>query len=139
MITNRDDPLKTDLQLDFADDGGVDLQWTGGEVDTVSGVKNLTQALTLRLLVYKREIAGIGHPTYGSRVREMIGEPLTRENLELLRRHVRQALRADARVTEVVSLTVTARRDVPGAVDVAAKIRAITDEEVELAVALDLR
>lgn len=136
----KDDPLKTDLQLEFPDDGGdIDLAWPAGQAVTVSGTHNLVQALTLRLLVYRSELTGIGHPRYGSRVRELIGLPLTRPNLDLLRRHVRVALLDDPRVREIVKLHVTPRLDTPGAVDVAATIRAITDDVVDVAVALDLR
>jgi phage baseplate assembly protein W len=136
----KDDPLKTDLQLEFPEDGGdIDLAWPGGEAATVSGTHNLIQALTLRLLVHRAEIAGLGHPRYGSRVRELIGQPLTRPNLDLLRRHVRAALLDDPRVREIVSLHVAPRSDTPGAVDVAATIRAITDDSVHVSVALDLR
>jgi phage baseplate assembly protein W len=131
--------LGTDMQLEFSDDGEVDLDWAAGRPDTVSGPQNLIQALILRLLVYKSEIAGIGHPRYGSRVRELIGQPLTRENLGLLRRHVRQALKEEPRVREIVKLDVRARTGTPGAVDVAATVRAVTDDVVDVAVALDLR
>ena len=135
----KDDPLKTDLQLDFPDGGDIDIAWPGGEAATVSGTHNLIQALTLRLLVHRSEIAGLGRPRYGSRVRELIGQPLTRPNLDLLRRHVRAALLDDPRVREIVSLHVTPRQDTPGAVDVAANIRAITDDVLQVSVALDLR
>lgn len=134
-----DDPLKTDLQLEFPDDGEIDLAWSGGQASTVSGPQNLIQALTLRLLVHRSEIAGLGHPRYGSRVRELIGQPLTRPNLDLLRRHVRAALIEDPRVREVVALRVSPRVDTPGAVDVAATIRAITEDILDVSVALDLR
>lgn len=139
MIARRDDELKTDLRLEFGDDGSVDLQWSGGRVETVGGGQNLIQALTMRLLVYRNEIAGLGHPRYGSRVRELIGRPLTRANLDLLRRHVRNALKQDPRVREVLSLHVTPRTDTPGAVDVAARVLATSAVELELELGLDLR
>lgn len=135
----KDDPLKTDLQLEFPDDGEIDLAWPAGEAVTVSGTANLVQALTMRLLVHRTELSGLGHPRYGSRVRELIGQPLTRANLDLLRRHVRTALLDDPRVREIVSLHVTPRQGTPGAVDVAANIRAITDDVLQVSVALDLR
>jgi phage baseplate assembly protein W len=135
----KDDSLKTDLQLEFPDGGDIDLAWPAGEATTVSGALNLVQALTMRLLVHRGELSGLSHPRYGSRVRELIGQPLTRPNLDLLRRHVRVALLDDPRVREIVSLHVTPRLDTPGAVDVAANIRAITDDVLQVSVALDLR
>jgi len=131
--------LKTDLRLAFKDTGEIDLDW-GSDTGAlpVSGKDNLVQALTMRLLVYRGHLEQLGHQRYGSRVAELIGEPLDRPNLELLRRYVRQALKEDPRVQEVTSLSVSARPDMPGAVDVRAGIRAITGDEVELGLSLDL-
>ena len=82
--------------------------------------------------------AGVVRELVDDRVADLIGEPLDRANLELLRRYVRQALKEDPRVEEVTALTVSARADLPGAVDVRASIRAITGDAVELGLALDL-
>lgn len=133
------DELKTDLRLTFKESGGVDLDWsTDTGATTVSGKDNLIQALTMRLIVYRGHLEQLGHQRYGSRVADLIGEPMDRANLELLRRYVRQAIKEDPRVDEVTELSVTARPDVPGAVDVRARIKAITGDAVELGLALDL-
>jgi len=133
------DELKTDLRLKFSESGGVDLDWsTDTGATTVSGKDNLIQALTMRLIVYRGHLEQLGHQRYGSRVADLIGEPMDRANLDLLRRYVRQAIKEDPRVDEVMQLSVTARPDVPGAVDVRARIKAITGEAVELGLALDL-
>ncbi|GEN10470.1 hypothetical protein SAMN05443572_103360 [Myxococcus fulvus] len=133
------DALKTDLRLSFKESGGVDLDWSSDNgATTVSGKDNLIQALTMRLLVYRGHLEQLGHQRYGSRVADLIGEPLDRANLDLLRRYVRQALKEDPRVDEVLQLTVSARPDLPGAVDVRARIRAITGDPVELGLSLDL-
>jgi phage baseplate assembly protein W len=131
--------LKTDLRLAFKDTGEVDLDWsTETGATTVSGMDNLIQALTLRLMIYRGHLEPLGHARYGSKVAELVGEPLDRQNLELLRRYVRQALKEDPRVQDVTSLSVSARPDQPGAVDVRASVLAITGDEVELGLALDL-
>jgi phage baseplate assembly protein W len=132
--------LKTDLLLTFKDTGEVDLDWSsdGGGARTVSGKDNLVQALTLRLMIYRGHLEQLGHTRYGSKVAELIGEPLDRQNLDLLRRYVRQAIKEDPRVEDVTSLTVSARPDLPGAVDVRASILAVTGDEVELGLGLDL-
>ncbi|MCP3060344.1 GPW/gp25 family protein [Myxococcus sp. K38C18041901] len=133
------DELKTDLRLSFKESGGMDLDWSDdGGATTVSGRDNLVQALTMRLLVYRGHLEQLGHQRYGSRVADLIGEPLDRANLDLLRRYVRQAIKEDPRVDEVLHLTVFARPDLPGAVDVRARIRAITGDPVELGLSLDL-
>ena len=132
------DPFGTDLRLVFARDSeGADLATGLQDLETVEGLENLVQALTLRLLVDRGELANLAHPRYGSRIRDLIGEPLDRANLELLRRYVRQELLRDPRVEEVLQVSVTphdARRD---GVDVLARVRAVTGQEASLEVHVD--
>ena len=132
------DPFGTDLRLVFARGSeGADLALGLQDFETVEGLENLVQALTLRLLVDRGELAGLAHPRYGSRIRDLIGEPLDRANLELLRRYVRQELLRDPRVEEVLQVSVTphdARRD---GVDVLARVRAVTGQEASLEVHVD--
>ncbi|MBK7827035.1 hypothetical protein [Nannocystis sp.] len=139
MPRDTSDPLKTDLRLEIDEDGTIDLADAAGADTTVSGRDNLVQALTLCLLVARGELGELGHRRYGSRVSELVGEPLTAPNLALLRRHVRAALLQDARVAEIVRVQVRARDDLPGAVDVHATVRATTGDTVGVALALDLR
>ncbi len=132
------DIFGTDLRLIFARGSeGADLAVGLQDLETVDGLDNLFQALTLRLLVDRGELGGLGHPRYGSRIRDLIGEPLDRANLELLRRIVRQELLRDPRVEEVLQVSVTphdARRD---GVDVVARVRAVTGQEASLEVHID--
>ena len=132
------DPFGTDLRLVFARGSeGADLAVGLQDLETVEGLENLVQALTLRLLVDRGELAGLAHPRYGSRIRDLIVEPLDRANLELLRRYVRQELLRDPRVEEVLQVSVTphdARRD---GVDVLARVRAVTGQEASLEVHVD--
>jgi phage baseplate assembly protein W len=131
------DDLKTDLCLKFDSKLGIfDLDFDPENVQTVSGKANLVQALTLRLMVETGETAGLGHPRYGTRIRDLIGEPLDRANLELLRRYVRQALMQDSRVAEVTALSVHPREGEPGAVKVIAVVSAINGEEADIDVTL---
>src|SRR6516165_11043014 len=101
-------PFFTDLKLSFAN-GGADIEIGPGEQGMVGGVDNLVQALTLRLLIDRRELSGLGHPRYGTRVRDLLGQTMDRANLELLRRYVRQSLLNDPRVDDVLRVTVTPR------------------------------
>jgi phage baseplate assembly protein W len=106
-------------------------------LETVSGVDNLVQALTLRLLVDQGELAGLGHPHYGSRIRDLMGETLDRANLELLRRYVRQTLLADARVAEVLQVQVTPHPSELGRVDVRAQARAVSGDTAAVEVSFN--
>ena len=57
----------TDLVIETIDEAA---EWIKQRIDSTS----------------KGELTGLGHPSYGSRIRELIGEPLIPANLELLRR-----------------------------------------------------
>ena len=132
------DPFGTDLRLIFPRGSeGADLAVGLQDLETVSGVENLVQALTLRLLVDRGELDGLGHPRYGSRIRDLIGDPLDRANLELLRRYVRQELQRDPRVEEVLQVRVTPHEPTRDGVDVEARVRAVSGLETSLEVRID--
>jgi phage baseplate assembly protein W len=80
--------------------GLVDLQ-------TLTGVDNLTQALLLRFLTRVGELTELGHPDYGSRLHELIGELNTDTNRNRAKMFVLQSLGGEPRVKQVLSLTVT--------------------------------
>jgi phage baseplate assembly protein W len=131
------DALKTDIGLKFNPTHGVfDLDVDSGELQRISGKANLVQALTLRLLVDKGEIAGLAKPRFGTRIRDLIGGPLDRANLELIRRYVSQALLQDPRVAEITRLIVRPRDREPGTVEVLAVVAAVNGEEADVAVTL---
>lgn len=136
------DLLMTDLRVIFqapADpiQDKVDLALGPGIDETVGGIENLRQALRLRLMVDRGELAGLGHPRYGSRIRELLGETLDSANRELLRRYVRQTLMADPRVAEVSTVTVTVIEGRSGAVDVLAIVLAVSGDTVPVQVVLN--
>jgi hypothetical protein len=57
------DPFGTDLRLVFTRGReGADLAIGLQDFETASGIDNLVQALTLRLLVDRGELDGLGHP-----------------------------------------------------------------------------
>jgi phage baseplate assembly protein W len=93
----------------------------------------------MRLLVDHGDLSGLGHPRYGSKIRDLIGERMDRPNRELIRRYVRRALIEDPRVDEVVEVAVTARADAPDSVDVRAVVKAIDGRQAQLQVTLDAR
>nr|WP_294518366.1 DUF2634 domain-containing protein [uncultured Rhodopila sp.] len=118
-------PFFTDLRLRFAN-GTADIETGPGEHGMVRGLDNLVQALTLRLLIDRGELGALGHPRYGTRIRDLLGQTMDRANLQLLRRYVRQSLLADARVDEVLHVTVTPLATQPDAVLVRATVRAVS-------------
>ncbi|WP_020394488.1 hypothetical protein [Thiolinea disciformis] len=117
------DRFGVDLKLDFYTNH-IHLAGVSG-VETVSGVDNLVQALTLRLLLDQGELSKLGHPRYGSRIRDFLGEPLDRANRELIRRYVRKTLLEDDRVEEVLQVSVSTQADSLNSIQVFAQIKAI--------------
>jgi phage baseplate assembly protein W len=111
-------------------DPGNDLQVRtspAGEQDlgVLSGRDNLFQALILRLLTPTGELAALGHPDYGSRLHELIGELNTAANRNRVKMLALQAITAEPRIKRVVSLDVIQARDDRTRVDVTASLEVI--------------
>ena len=53
------------------------LSEKGGDLDTVSGRTNMAQAIVNRLLTRRGELSKLGHPDYGSRLHELVGNSTT--------------------------------------------------------------
>src|SRR5262245_28658123 len=96
--------LLDDLERQNTRDVGRDLHTRerteppGVDLDTVAGVDNLLQALLLRFLTQVGELAPLGHPTYGSRLEELIGELNTETTRNRAKMFVLQALAEEPRV-----------------------------------------
>lgn len=70
------------------------------------GRANLVQALILRLKTEVGELAGLGHPNYGSRHHRLIGEPNTEGNRNLMRLYILECLRQEPRLERVLRIDV---------------------------------
>jgi phage baseplate assembly protein W len=71
------------------------------DLATVHDRYNLVQALVLRLMTERGELAPLGLPDFGSRHHRLIGEPNTEGNRALLKLYVLECLRQDPRVESV--------------------------------------
>jgi phage baseplate assembly protein W len=116
--------LGQDLDLGFvADEEGrvfagphshVDLQATLREdvspreldLGVISGKANLVQGLLLRLKTERGELSGLGHPEYGSRHHQLIGEPNTEANRNLIKLYVLECLRQEPRLEAIRKIEV---------------------------------
>jgi phage gp46-like protein len=100
-----------DVELAASGGGVRDVRVAaGGGLGTVRGPDAAVQALTMRLLVRRGELAPLGWPDYGSRLHELIGEPdLPRTRLRLAQ-YAREAVAADWRVADVTEVTVSTDR-----------------------------
>ena len=76
------------------------------DLGTVSGAKNLRQAVVMRLLTPRGELATLGHPEYGSRLPDLVGEVNTETTRNRIRLAVLEALAQEPRIAEVNEVTV---------------------------------
>ncbi len=72
----------------------------------VEGRDNLAQAVILRLLTPRGELAGLGHPEYGSRLHELVGRVNTETTRNLARLYILESLRREPRIETVTALSV---------------------------------
>lgn len=133
--------MSTDLQLlqrtlgeQASDRMSVNLADNGrGGLQLASGRTNLAQAITNRLLTRQGELAGLGHPTYGSRLYQLIGEPNTRRTQTLADLYIRESLAAEKGVKEIAAITFappSLRADKRNVLEVAIVVRPVDEGEL---------
>ena len=88
---------------------GKKLTVTNGDIDTVAGLKNFTQALTLHIDVQTRELAF--HPEFGCFVRSIIGNVNGPTSGQLAAFYVKSSILEDSRVSSITSCTATVSGD----------------------------
>lgn len=77
------------------------------------GVDNLRQAIVNRLKTHKGELTALGHPEYGSRHHELIGEPNVERTRNLIKLYILQALKREPRIEKVLKADVFAEHSPP--------------------------
>jgi phage baseplate assembly protein W len=77
------------------------------DLRTITGRENLQQALLLRFVTHVGELSALGHPDYGSQLYTLIGELNNDTNRNLAKLYTLEAIAAEPRVKEVVSVSVT--------------------------------
>lgn len=77
------------------------------DLELVSDLDNLAQAITMRLLTPKGELAALAHPDYGCRLHELIGFPNTATTRNLAKLYVVEALKQERRVAEIKNVEVS--------------------------------
>ena len=104
MPVDRDVLFGTDLKL-MESDGMVDLASDrSGDLALAAGASNISQALSLRLMVRLGELARLGLPDYGSRLHELIGQPNNQRTRVLAMGLARTSIEQDPRVKQVLSV-----------------------------------
>jgi phage baseplate assembly protein W len=126
----RDLELLRDRRFQNDRDVGRDLavrdtRGRGKDLTVVAGVENIAQALLLRFLTAEGELEALGHPSYGSRLHELIGEPNTEANRNIAKLHVLRALAQEPRVEKVLSASVSQSRADRGRVDIRLQLKIV--------------
>ena len=119
---NLDELLGLDLWLDYRSSAGFyenadlrdELQAYGArDVKVARGVDTLRQAIANLIKTYKGELTPLGHPNYGSRHHELIGQPNVERTRNLIKLYILQALKQERRIEKVLSATVFAEHEPP--------------------------
>lgn len=100
------------------------------DLETVSREENLKQALLLRLLTPVGELAALGHGSYGSRLFELTGQPITDAVLNQAKLFTLLALAAEPRVEKVLNVQVRYDRHRPTEIDIDISLRPIYSDSV---------
>ena len=79
----------------------------------VSDIAAADQMLIHRLKTQKGELAALGHPEYGSRHHELLGEPNVERTRRLIKMHVLEALQHEPRIEKILACDVTAPHQPP--------------------------
>ena len=143
--------LGTDLELTWTGPSGshlnadLDVVPQPGHGRTVldlavaDRVAQAEQMLVNRLMTRAGELAPLGHPEYGSRHHELIGEPNTDRTRNLVKTYVLQALRHEPRIARVERCAVVAGDRPRDIVRIELTIRLIDlDDPLDLVVSLAL-
>jgi|ERR671923_3057409 phage baseplate assembly protein W len=119
--------LGTDLKLaDYY--LGADLYiGRSGDMGAISEEMNIAQAILHRLRTIKGELAELGHPDYGSTILDFIGQPNNSVTRSRLRLAIRDTIRQEQRVKEIVSIDVKQR--LPDNININNNIRASGTKE----------
>lgn len=79
----------------------IDFATEHQDLCTTSGRENLAQAIINRLHTRLGELADLGHPAYGSRLHELVGEPDNARTRAFAEMYVRESLAQEPRIQEV--------------------------------------
>jgi phage baseplate assembly protein W len=115
-LYGRDIKLYIEMNEEHVGPGADLMVNRAGDLQTVSSRENLGQAIMHRLLTWQGELAELGHPRYGSRLHELIGQPNNESTRELVRLYVKECITQERRVKEIVSVRVIAHSADPHAV-----------------------
>jgi phage gp46-like protein len=92
------------------------------DLDTLSTLDNLQQALLLRFMTHQGELTQLGHTGYGSRLHELIGELNTETTRNRAKMYTLIALADEPRVAQVLSVDVVTDPADRGRINITARL-----------------
>jgi phage baseplate assembly protein W len=95
------------------------------DYETIDGRDNLGQAVVMRLLTSRGELAELGHPEYGSRLNELLGAPNSETRRGLAKLFVLEALAQEPRIAKVEEVTVTPAVEERDLVDILIRVQPV--------------
>ena len=95
------------------------------DYQTIDGRDNLGQAVLMRLLTPRGELAELGHPEYGSRLDELLGAPNSETRRGLAKLFVLEALAQEPRIAKVEEVTVTPAIESNDLVDILIRVQPV--------------
>ena len=95
------------------------------DYETIDGRDNLGQAVVMRLLTRRGELAELGHPEYGSRLDELLGAPNSETRRGLAKLFVLEALAQETRIAKVEEVTVTPAVEERDLVDILIRVQPV--------------
>jgi phage gp46-like protein len=105
----------------------VDPRQSAVDLQRVTGAENLQQALLVRFLTQVGDLEHLGHPSYGSRLHELVGELNTDTTRNRAKLFALQALQAEPRIAQVRSIVVETDRKQQTLVEIKAAVVTIDD------------
>lgn len=99
------------------------------DLDLVSGRDNLAQAISIRLLTQKGELAALAHPDFGSRLPELIGQPLTDTTRNLAKLYVIESLKQEKRIESILDVSVTSQPWSVHQMNLSIRVKPVDDSE----------
>ncbi|WP_380168391.1 hypothetical protein [Jannaschia sp. R86511] len=98
------------------------------DVAVTERVDSAVQLLVNRLMTRQGELAPLGHPEYGSRHHELVGEPNSERTRNLVKLYVLACLRQERRVQRVDRCVVTSPDRRTGVVRIELTVRLVDDD-----------
>jgi hypothetical protein len=92
--------------VDYSRVEHVRLGRVAEDLATVAGVDNGVQAVIHRILTIEGELADLGHADYGSRHHDLIGQPNTENNRNLVKLYILQALALEPRIEKILAANI---------------------------------